>query len=102
MTGFLDRAGTAAWLTVTPQKFKALRESGELAALGFPAPTFGTRNGERWDPEHLKLWRLSLIPAHLRALAAAIAGETPAEDPEAKAAAILDERAAALGRRGMH
>jgi hypothetical protein len=91
VTGFMNRAQVAAWLGVTLQKFMQMRE-GELAALNFPAPAFGTRQGERWDPETLQAWRRSLMPEALRALAAVPAA---AED---EIADELDRRAAALGR----
>lgn len=89
MTGFLSRPEVAAWLKLTPQKFQKMRPR-ELAALGFPDPAFGTRNGERWDPDTLAAWRRSLMPEHLRAIAA-----SPAEDPDAD---LLDRRAVAIAR----
>lgn len=93
MTEFLSRAQVAVWLGVSPQKFKRMR-AGELAAKNFPEPAFGTRQGERWDPEALKLWRRSQIPEHLRL--ATIDGDPTAD------AAELDQAAHALARGELH
>lgn len=97
MSDFMNRAQVAAWLKVTPQKFAELR-AGELKDKGFPKPAFGTRAAERWDPEILKAWRLSQIPAELRALLA----EHRTGDDEPSDAAELDRRAVAMARGELH
>jgi hypothetical protein len=92
VTDFLNRPQVADWLGVTVQQFARLRP--ELEAKGFPAPTFGSRQGERWDPEALTAWRRSQIPAELRAIES---------EPEPDAvAAELDRRAADMARGARH
>lgn len=92
MSEFLNRAQVAARYKVTPQKFAELRR-GEFKEKGFPAPAFGTRQGERWLSDALDAWDLSLIPEHLRAITA------PAADSETAIAAELDRRAGNLARK---
>lgn len=92
MSAFLNRAQVAAELKITVQYFQEIR-AGELKEKGFPDPTFGTRQNERWDLEAVDAWRRSQIPPELRAV------EPGPQDPEAAAAAELDRRAEALARR---
>jgi hypothetical protein len=88
MSAFLNRAQTADWLKLTPQKFAKMRK-GELKEKGFPEPAYGTRQGERWSLLDLEAWERARMPDHLRPLSGA-AGSDDA------VAAELDRRAGAL------